>query len=482
MDVVSADWARLSQVHFGAASLGDQRRSRRLVKTTELIFKSPAGSLPTKLTKWSDLIGFYRLVNAPQVTHSAVIQPHLNQTLQQMRRHSQQHGGAVLLISDTTGLDYTNHALLAEQLGQIGNGGGRGYLCHNTLAVTPDRQVFGLASQILHQRRKVSKRETARQKREHPDRESRLWARGCEQAGAAPAGALWVDICDRGSDSFEYLEYEHAHARSYVIRSARDRSLDGQDHLGSDRIHHTLHGYARDLPVLGTKQVEVGASTKKGSKARVATVSLAAAPVSISVPKQPRGQCAATSLDLWVIRVAEINPPKNTEPLEWILLTNVPANTLEQISQRVDWYACRPMIEDYHKGQKTGVGIELPQFESAAGMEPVIGILSVVAAALLQLRHNARNPGTAQTPASEVVPSLWIKIVAATVCNPTAKKPGIDAEQMTAREFFIGVACLGGYLARKNDGPPGWLTLWRGWSKLHQMIAGANVAMGEKCV
>ncbi len=48
---------------------------------------------------------------------------------------------------------------------------------------------------------------------------------------------------------------------------------------------------------------------------------------------------------------------------------------------------------------------------------------------------------------------------------------------MTAHEFFVGVARLGGHLARKNDGPPGWLTLWRGWSRLHQMIAGAQVLM-----
>ncbi len=54
---------------------------------------------------------------------------------------------------------------------------------------------------------------------------------------------------------------------------------------------------------------------------------------------------------------------------------------------------------------------------------------------------------------------------------------GITADQMTAHEFFVGVARLGGHLARKNDGPPGWLTLWRGWSRLHQMIAGAQVLM-----
>ena len=36
---------------------------------------------------------------------------------------------------------------------------------------------------------------------------------------------------------------------------------------------------------------------------------------------------------------------------------------------------------------------------------------------------------------------------------------------------------LGGHLARKNDGPPGWLTLWRGWRDLQLMVQGV-LALG----
>ena len=86
MEADGRDWTHLSQVHFGAAALGDARRSRRLVKTAELIFKSPAGSLPDKLPEWADLMGLYRLASAAQVTHQAVIEPHRQWTLQQMRQ------------------------------------------------------------------------------------------------------------------------------------------------------------------------------------------------------------------------------------------------------------------------------------------------------------------------------------------------------------------------------------------------------------
>src|SRR5581483_9360256 len=145
------------------------------------------------------------------------------------------------------------------------------------------RQILGLLSQVLHRRRTVEKHETRAQKRAHPERESRLWLRGCEataQQAKPPPGRLWIDIADRGSDTMEFLSYEQAHGRHYVIRSARDRLLSGEDHVCSDRIHQHLHEYARDLPTLGTRWVDVPAKPGK-HKARQANVRVAAGPLTL---------------------------------------------------------------------------------------------------------------------------------------------------------------------------------------------------------
>ncbi|MBC7856759.1 MAG: hypothetical protein IAF94_25295 [Pirellulaceae bacterium] len=42
------------------------------------------------------------------------------------------------------------------------------------------------------------------------------------------------------------------------------------------------------------------------------------------------------------------------------------------------------------------------------------------------------------------------------------------------------VAGLGGHLGRKHDGEPGWITLWRGFNKLHLLLRGA-AALLAKC-
>ena len=61
------------------------------------------------------------------------------------------------MIHDDTELDYSSHESL-QKLGQIGDGNGRGYIAHNSLAVDPQQgTVLGLANQILHTRADVPK-------------------------------------------------------------------------------------------------------------------------------------------------------------------------------------------------------------------------------------------------------------------------------------------------------------------------------------
>lgn len=70
----------------------------------------------------------------------------------------------------------------------------------------------------------------------------------------------------------------------------------------------------------------------------------------------PRGEkCYGTTpLPLWAIRVWEEQPPAGEEPLEWLLLTSVPTSASEEARERVGWYECRWVVEDYHQCLKTG--------------------------------------------------------------------------------------------------------------------------------
>lgn len=171
-----------AEAHFGGCEFGDQRLTHRAVLSAAAVMRHPGGTLPHKMGS-AELFGFYRLANNPKVTHAKMLQGHREQTLAQMRETS----GVVLLISDTTEADFSGLES-AQDLGPIGNGSCRGLLCHNVLAVDYDkREVLGLANQITHKRRRVPKGEGQKAKREHPQRESRLWKRALEDVPARPA-------------------------------------------------------------------------------------------------------------------------------------------------------------------------------------------------------------------------------------------------------------------------------------------------------
>jgi hypothetical protein len=375
--------------------------------------------------------------------------------------------GPVLVIHDTTELDYTSITSLTG-LGQIGTGGGRGYLCHNTLAVEAGtRTVLGLANQILARRDHVPKDESRQAKRDRLTRESRLWRQGSEAVGPAPDGATWVDICDRAADIFEYIECRHKNNSNYIVRSQHDRHCtlprDGAASPGR------LHSHARGLEPLGGRYVPIQAQKKQ--PARLAKVLIAAAAVELLAPKQPRGEHGTDPLPVNLVVVREVEAPAGVEPLEWILLSDLPAGDLVEACVVVDWYGHRPIVEELHKGMKTGCGIETLQFTTEGALQPVIALLSVVATFLLQLRDAGRDPVTAARPATQYVPVSYSEVL----CS---WRHGEVRGAWTVVEFYWALGRLGGHQNRKNGPPPGWLVLSRGWTRLQAMLEGVE-AMGR---
>jgi len=44
----------------------------------------------------------------------------------------------------------------------------------------------------------------------------------------------------------------------------------------------------------------------------------------------------------------------------------------------------------------------------------------------------------------------------------------------THATLLIAIARMGGFLARRGDGAPGWITIWRGWQRLMTMVEGVK--------
>jgi hypothetical protein len=468
------------EVHFGNAQLGDARRTERLVKSANIIARHPGGTLPEKFKTPKDLKAFYRLCNCPDVTHDAIMDAHRQVTMQRFENHD----GPALVIHDSTELDYTTHKSV-DGLGQIGNGNRRGYIAHNSLMVNPEnRAAMGLCNQILHRRVKVRKKETDAQRRKRKSRESRLWIQG---TNCLPADRNLVDVCDQGADTFEFLYHEIHSGRRFVIRSAHNRGILIGHGEPDECDHGYLRDYAKRLPELGrwelnvTSKKEEKSPKKKGKKrtvkrhARVATMAVSAAPIQIKPPCVKSGDYEEVPQAMWIVRVWEISPPKGQERLEWFLLTNEPVNSFAAAYRVVGWYESRWVIEELHKGMKTGCRIEGPQFQDQDRLQPAIAIISVVSLTLLTLRDAARRPDAKKRRATEVISSDYVRVL-------SAWRHGKYRHDWTIHDFYYALARLGGHQNRKNDPAPGWIVLWRGWQELQAMMTGADVTNGlQKC-
>jgi hypothetical protein len=470
---VTMDAQVWAEEQFGQCDLKDERRTQRLVHVAANALTHPSGSLPEQTTDAADLKAAYRLFGCEDVTFEDIVGPHWAQT----RRRPP---GVYLVLNDTTEVDFGIRRKL-RGMGPTGNGGGWGFLLHSALLVSgEDEAIFGLAGQKIRYRKPAPKKENSTQRLKR-DRESVLWGQVIDLVGPPAEGVRWVPVMDRGADNFEVYCHCRQQQADWVVRVTQKQRAaivpDGQS--------MTLKRYLQTLSSCGNYELRLrarAAQPKRGHKparkaqpARTAKVEVRFGPLRMPFPKQKSPYLKGLPplpIAMWAVHAVEVDPPKDVEQVEWILLTSLPVAGFDDAWRILAYYEKRWLIEEYHKALKTGCRVESRQLQSKEGLERITALLSVVAVRLLQLKSAARtNPAC---PARNLVPLHWIKMLLA------ARKKSKLTVAMTIREFYRDVAKLGGFLGRKSDGEPGWITIWRGWQKLYMFIHGAELAQTIK--
>lgn len=466
--------------HFSQVQLGDKRRNRRLVALANELTNHPGGTLPHKLKNPADLTALYRLCRCEKVTHEAL----MNSSTQYVRQQLDKHQGDILILHDATELDYTSHQSL-KNLGQLGSGNQRGFIAHNSLAVDPKRrEALGLVNQILHVRAEVNPHETQAEKRMRSSRESRLWLAATE---TLPCDSKYIDVCDSAADTFEFLEHELKSGRRFVIRSGYKRRIR-PGHQADEAVNtQLLQDCVRQSQAVGDYQLllnaKPGCSRKKRKRngklkhpprqKRTAELQVSITALQILPSKAPRGESGTDPLPVWVVRAWEPNPPGDEEPVDWSLLTNMPVKTMEEARQVIEWYTARWMIEEYHKAMKTGCGIESLQFHSEDRLKPAIALMSILAVTLLRLRDAGRATDAKERLATDFVDRDHVRALSLWRHREVRMDWSIS-------DFVLALGRLGGHQNRAGDGPPGWITLWRGWADLMARVDAMGLSREEE--
>jgi hypothetical protein len=351
-------------------------------------------------------------------------------------------------------------------LGPTGNGSGRGFLLHSALMVSADREdIYGLAGQTIHYRKPVPKRETRTQRLKR-QRESIVWQKVIREVGQPPPGVEWVHVMDRGSDDFEVFQLCRQIEVDWL---ARAKSLHRKVRT-PDGTETPLKSCLPRLPVAGTFTLAL--RTRPTAPARIAQLEVRYGPVILPPPRLQSPELKRqkpSPIPQYVVWVREINRPAGVEPIDWVLYTSLPVHSFADAMMMIRYYEKRWLIEEWHKALKTGCQVTRRQLKTGQRLEAMVSLMGIEALRLLQLKALARTEP--ERPAAQLVPQRYLEML-------QRLRPKAMVALQTVRGFFRELAKLGGFLGRKHDGEPGWITVWRGWEKLHLMLRGAEIATG----
>ena len=428
---------------FGNTDLGDKRLNDRLLTVASKMSERPGSSIPQQMGSWHDTKACYSFLN------NGKVKPKLIQDAHRKRVKSEASGKTTLFIQDTSEADYSNLEA-TEDLGFIGNHNNQGLMFHSCLAVVPDAKnpkVLGLAHQQVWTRShpSLNKNET-RSERNKRKKESDIWLENLKAIGRPPEETTWVSIGDRGNDIFTFFVGTKELGWECLVRVSQDRCIEANGEETS------VMAYVRSLEEMGNKVVSLRKANE--TKSRDITCKVSYGKVELQPPTRLNGNVDGVTVSI-------VRCWNDEEEIEWILYSSILVESMQDAIEKIEWYSNRWIIEEYHKCLKTGCRIESSQLETAKGLKTLLAVLGIIAILMLQLRNVSRdNP---DEPASKTVDERALKIISKRFKMPL---------DISARQFWHSVARLGGFLARKSDGEPGWQTLWTGWLRLLDMMWG----------
>jgi hypothetical protein len=434
--------------------LGDRRRFTRLQQIVSAWAQHAEGSLPQALVGLAAVKGAYRFFANRAIPPQAILQTARPDCLQKLAGE-----GRVLLIQDTTSLDFSAHPHTTG-LGPTGTRqqATQGIFVHTCLAASTAGTPLGVVAQRLWVRDPTDVG-TTHQRRTRPwaEKESYRWltVEAASRAGL-PAATESVTIADAEADIFALFAAPRPAQASLVIRVA-------QPHRRLAAAQPLANAVAA-APVWGRYTVTLPARATHPARTAVCQVQVLA--TALQPPRNQRGGDQwTTPVPVTVLRVTEPEPPPDAAPLCWLLLTTLPIRSFVDAATCIGYYTYRWLIEQYHFLLKTGCRVEQLQLQTAERLERAVAAACLVALRLLWLTALAREqpeaPCTVAFDAAE-----WQALCCAS--SQTATPP---SQPPTLREAVRLVARLGGFLGRNGDGEPGALTLWRGLTRLRDLAA-----------
>jgi len=451
------------------ADLNDKRITDRLMVVLSQLGERPTLSIPAACGGRAEMTAAYRFFDNEKATFEDILRPHRDATRERIAAEP-----VVILAQDTTEIDMTKPDMVVRGAGPLDGNSRRGALLHVLHGFTPDGTPMGTVFANAWTRDEeagcASLSRAQRAKTPIEDKESYRWVttlREAQQLAQACPATQCICVADSEADIYELLVEATAEPRSadWIMRACQERALLPKNQ-GETSVAY-LTGQLLTTPVLFTHTIGV-----RGRKAKVACetrgrrqprqsreteVSVRAARVTLRAPY--RSGAKLPDVTVHVVMVREERPPENEQSVEWILLTSLPIDNLEQVRRVIQYYCVRWMIEIFFRVLKSGCRVEERRFETLDRQLSCLAVFMIVAWRTLLVCRLGRS---CPKMSCEVIfePAEW-KSTWKVVRNedPPRDPPALG-------EMVRMVAHLGGYVYRAHS-EPGPQTIWIGLQRVH---------------
>ena len=447
---------------FGNVELGHGSRRTRLVRMATQVAVRPGGKVSEVFTGAADAEGAYRWLENSAVRVEALVEGIGRACAVRASEHAFVYvpvdGSSVTLVDQTRRKDF----------GPIGTTlqGARGVKVLGAIAVSPGGVPLGVAalewwSRTLR-RGKDKKRPNASRPTE--EKETQRWldavTHTCERfAEYAPETRCWFQL-DREADSWPVLHHLEASGHWFTVRASRDRRLA----ISTPGNPKYLRKKLARAPVLGELEVRVPPGPRR--KGHLARLSVRAISVRLELRDPWTKKCRPLMVNAVWARESRTTP-HGDKPLDWLLLTNHSAGSLEDACLVVRGYCQRWRIEEFHKTWKSGAcKVEEAQLRSSAHAMRWATLLASVALRIERLKFLSRTDPT--LAASGELTRHEIRALVLWKRRTKKRTEPMPGAAPTIAEAVRWIAEMGGYTGKSSGGPPGSITIGRGLERLRQ--------------
>ncbi len=462
------------------AELEDKRLNARLTALLSAFAERPTASIPAACGGFNEMTAAYRFFDNEKVTYEKILAPHAERTRERMAQHE-----VVLLVQDTSELDFTRPQEQVVGAGSLDGSCRCGAFLHPLVAFTTDGTPLGTCWTKLWTRDEPAEETRAEKEKRRKAtaieaKESVRWVDGLRQARDVAQelpDVQCICIADSEADIYElFSEPRGERPVEWLVRACQDRGVLS-DAENSDDEARRLRALVESQPVLFTKEISVrGRCQTKVScetrgrrqprDSRMAEVEVRVATVTLRPPQRPGLKLPAVTVN--VVLVGEKNPPADDEPVEWLLLTTLPIETVEQVRTIIQYYTARFLIEVFFRVLKSGCRVEKRRFTHIDRLLPCVAVYLIVAWRTLMVCRLGRSCPELDCEAI-FDPSEW-KSVWMTVRH---RKPPRRPPRL--REILPLIAQLGGYVNYPNrQDPPGPQTIWLGLQRMYDLALAWN--------